>query len=193
VQVAVLQRPSFNTALIVEYYWNTLVVLFVLYGGMYKTAYDMQKKSEVKQRKMQSMFALSAEDMTEMVGRPSGIGISKTHNTLLNQDKPKSIGRGDEGKSSGGGCTQGHVGLSVTTASGSANSGGPGSGDSASSQKTSSNKTTATTTTTTTAETSFSERRGLVSLSGAQQIECERYSSLAFESDEYSTTAVSRQ
>lgn len=162
--VQFLKDPVFNTALIIGYYWITLVVLFVLYGGIYKTAYEMQKKSEAKQRKMQSMVALSAGAMAGMAGRASGIGISKTQSTLLSQDKPKPL-------------------LTVEKTANTA-----GSGDS--SLKTASHKTTTITTAETTSFSTEKKPNESSSNGNAEAEKSERSSSPAFESDEDSNTTV---
>ncbi|EFX83227.1 hypothetical protein DAPPUDRAFT_48172 [Daphnia pulex] len=86
--VQFLKDPVFNTALIIGYYWITLVVLFILYGGIYKTAYDMQKKSEAKHKKMQSMVALSNQQQQQQQRRPSGAKIETTSFTTNKQQQP---------------------------------------------------------------------------------------------------------
>ncbi|XP_019700932.2 uncharacterized protein LOC105191802 isoform X1 [Harpegnathos saltator] len=162
--VQFLKDPVFNTALIIGYYWTTLIVLFILYGGIYKTAYDMQKKSEAKQRKMQSMVALSAGAMSGMAGRAAGIGMSKTQSTLLSQDKSKV-----------GGATSVDEGADGTDANVAQKSAAKTVGDSATTVLESAGKNIIANTTVTETEKS------------------ERSSSPAFDSDEESTVGTSQQ
>ncbi|CAG7731271.1 unnamed protein product [Allacma fusca] len=87
--VQFLKDPVFNTALIIGYYWSTLIVLFILYGGIYKTAWNMQKKAEDKRRRMQDMVKMTAGGLAGVAGKTANIGISNTQTTLMSQEKPK--------------------------------------------------------------------------------------------------------
>ncbi|XP_063824624.1 muscarinic acetylcholine receptor gar-2 [Ostrinia nubilalis] len=165
--VQFLKDPIFNTALIIGYYWTTLFVLIVLYAGIFKTAYDMQKKSEAKQRKMQSMVALSAGFMTGMAGRAAGTsGLSKA--TISSEDQVKVSEAVRKDSTSKGSLAAPLLALGGST-------------DSNSSQKSSAHKSSATATGTSTTQESDGDKK-------EDQVEAERSSSPAFDSDEESTT-----
>lgn len=76
--VQFLKNPVFNTALIIGYYWSTLIVLFILYGGIYRTAWQMQKKAEDKRKRMQDMVKMTAGGLAGVAGKTANIGISNT-------------------------------------------------------------------------------------------------------------------
>ncbi|CAB3260803.1 unnamed protein product [Arctia plantaginis] len=165
--VQFLKDPIFNTALIIGYYWTTLFVLIVLYAGIFKTAYDMQKKSEAKQRKMQSMVALSAGVMQGMAGRAAGMAnLSKATISSEDQIKVSETVRKDS-------TSKGSLAAPLLNLGGST--------DSNSSQKSSAHKSSATVTGTSTTNESEGDKK-------EDQVEAERSSSPAFDSDEESTT-----
>nr|XP_045590349.1 muscarinic acetylcholine receptor gar-2-like [Procambarus clarkii] len=88
--VQFLKDPIFNTSLIVAYYWIPLIALFVLYAGIYQTAYQMSKKAREKRKQAQAMMNLNDDGGHADEGKSEGkMTMSKTQSTIISQDKPK--------------------------------------------------------------------------------------------------------
>ncbi|XP_037068858.1 muscarinic acetylcholine receptor M2-like [Pollicipes pollicipes] len=105
--VQFLKDPVFNTALIVFYYWLTLVVLMILYAGIYQTAYEMQKKAAAKQKQMKkAMGGLGGTTTGAGSGAPtkSTAAVSTVVKAAASKST-KANGHKDPGKDSGKGTT----------------------------------------------------------------------------------------
>ena len=70
--VQFMDDALFNILLTVGYFWITLVVMCILYAGIYKVALGLQRKSDAKKKKMTSLVSMAGETMTKI-----GIGMSK--------------------------------------------------------------------------------------------------------------------
>ena len=70
--VQYLEEPIFSCILQVSYFWATLLVMCVLYTGIYKVALDLQRKAEAKRKKMTSLVSIAGQTMTRI-----GIGMSQ--------------------------------------------------------------------------------------------------------------------
>ena len=70
--VQYMELAAFNLILQVGYFWTTLVVMIVLYSGIYKVALTLQRKKEFRQRKMTSLVSMAGQTMTKI-----GIGMSQ--------------------------------------------------------------------------------------------------------------------
>ncbi|XP_042240714.1 muscarinic acetylcholine receptor gar-2-like [Homarus americanus] len=105
--VQFLKDPIFNTSLIVAYYWIPLIALFVLYAGIYQTAYEMSKKAREKRKQAQALMNLKPSAPTAS-NRPSPAPVTKAaHPTNKTSAGGKSSGsdNGDHGGEEKGGGT----------------------------------------------------------------------------------------
>ena len=75
----------FTFFLTIGYYWITLFVMCILYGGIYKVALDLQRKSDAKHRKMQSTMELAGDNPAAAIrnfgGPDDGMGEGSNNNS----------------------------------------------------------------------------------------------------------------
>ncbi|OQV12592.1 putative muscarinic acetylcholine receptor gar-2 [Hypsibius exemplaris] len=72
-------NPTFNVVLIFSYFWSTLVVLLILYAGIYQTAFSLQRKSQAKHQKMQQMVRLGATGVNKVIDTHKPAGFLTVH------------------------------------------------------------------------------------------------------------------
>jgi len=58
-EVQFMNDPTFTFLLTIGYFWTTLIVMIVLYVGIYKVALKLQRKSNEKHKKMQNAMDLA--------------------------------------------------------------------------------------------------------------------------------------
>ncbi|KAK7092540.1 muscarinic acetylcholine receptor gar-2-like [Littorina saxatilis] len=95
-EVQFMSDPLFTFLLTIGYYWITLFVMCVLYAGIYKVALDLQRKSDAKQRKLESTMELAADRNRKASGK-GGDSEKKTGNFLTQRLKKKSMKANDTG------------------------------------------------------------------------------------------------
>lgn len=103
--VQFLKNPVFSTSLILFYFYSTLAIMFVLYAGIYKTARDLAKKSENKQKRMQLMMSMQ-QQQAEIIARYMGSG-----------SQPPAAGQPGGGPAAAGGGAGGTAGATAALSS----------------------------------------------------------------------------
>lgn len=80
-EVQFMEDTMFTFLLTIGYYWITLLVMCALYGGIYKVALDLQRKSDAKHKKMQSTMELAGDNPNAAIRNFGGDGEGASNNS----------------------------------------------------------------------------------------------------------------